>query len=276
VGYLYDCQHKHHPEFFSAAQRGVRDRAFALMLSRASVVFANAKAVVSDLQGFFPGGRAKLFSLPFAPLVGDEELARVAEDARQARQRTHGADYFIVCNQFWIHKDHATAFRAFARFVHGPASGNHRLVCTGLTEDCRVPGHFDRLKALVKELGIAERVDFTGYIDRAEQLALVHGSTALLQPTLFEGGPGGGAASDAIALGVPCILSDIPVNREVIHPFASFFRVGDPNSLADAMQRTVATPPQRPAIEILAAANRRHTYALGESLYGIAQAARAA
>ena len=42
------------------------------------------------------------------------------------------------------------------------------------------------------------------------------------------------------------------------------------------MQRTVATPPQRPAIEILVAANRRHTHALGESLYGIAQAARAA
>ena len=25
--------------------------------------------------------------------------------------------YFIICNQFWIHKDHGTAFKAFAEFL---------------------------------------------------------------------------------------------------------------------------------------------------------------
>lgn len=276
VGYLYDCQHRHHPEFFSAAERAVRDRNFELMLQRADVVFANARAVIADLQTFFPDGHSKLFSLPQAPLIRESELRRIGNDGDRGHLDVGESDYFIVCNQFWIHKDHQTAFRAFARFVAMPNRAACRLVCTGLTEDYRFPGHFGRLKALVEELGIADRVVFTGYIDRTEQLALVHSALAVLQPTLFEGGPGGGAASDALALGVPCILSDIPVNLELQDPLAFFFRVGNPESLAEALESVAASPPARPSKEALLDANLRHARLLGDSLVALATVARTA
>lgn len=276
VGYLYDCQHRHHPEFFSASERAVRDRNFELMLQRADVVFANARAVITDLQTFFPDGHAKLFSLPHAPLIRESELRRVGVDDDVGPVDVGESGYFIVCNQFWIHKDHETAFRAFARFVALPDRAACRLLCTGLTEDYRFPDHFGRLKALVAELGIADRVVFTGYIDRAEQLALVHGALAVLQPTLFEGGPGGGAASDALALGVPCVLSDIPVNLELQDALAFFFRVGNPESLAEAMESVAAHPPNRPSKEALLDANLRHARVLGDSLVALATVARTA
>ncbi len=58
---------------------------------------------------------------------------------------------------------------------------------------------------------------------------------ALLQPTLFEGGPGGGAVADALALGVRCIVSDIETNLEIENEKVSFFHTGSPNSLAEEM-----------------------------------------
>jgi glycosyltransferase involved in cell wall biosynthesis len=277
VGYLYDCQHRRHPEFFGAREIRMRDAAFERMLDRARIVFTNAKDVVSDLRTFFPGRATKLFSLPFAPQIQDDELARAAVGVDAARRATAcGERYFIICNQFWIHKDHATAFRAFARFLETPRHSGFRLVCTGLTEDYRFPGHFEGLKALIAGAGIADKVVFTGHIDKARQQSLLYGAAALVQPTLFEGGPGGGAASDAIALGVPCLLSDIPVNLELVDPLASFFKAGDPEALAAAMERVVSNPPQRPTREMLLEASRRYAQVLGASLLTLAQAARAA
>jgi glycosyltransferase involved in cell wall biosynthesis len=276
VGYLYDCQHKHYPQFFGSKEITRRDHAFTNMLSQCSVVFANAYDVVDDVRRWYPGGKAELFSLPFAPLILDEELARTVRDAPEIqRSVASGAPYFIICNQFWVHKDHATAYRAFARFSQDPTRRHWRLVCTGLTEDYRAPGYFAELEALVSKLGIAERVVFTGYIERSRQQALLYGAVALLQPTLFEGGPGGGAASDAIALGVPCVLSDIAVNRELSDPLALFFRVGDPASLALAMEEVIQRPSGRPTTARLLENSRNRARILGETLRALAEKALA-
>ena len=276
VGYLYDCQHKHLPKFFGQREITMRDRAFSRMLQRAPVVFANAEAVLADLRRWFPEGRSALFALPFAPLVAEQELrAALAGGVRADQEMLAGNPYFIVCNQFWVHKDHATAFRAFAAFVSSSSRGHWRLVCTGLTDDYRAPQYITELKVLITELGIADRVVFTGFIDRARQQSLLIGATALLQPTLFEGGPGGGAASDAIALGVPCVLSDIVVNRELSDPLATFFRVGDPASLAARMEAIAQQPPERPEISQLLAKSECSARRLGGTLYAIAEQALA-
>jgi glycosyltransferase involved in cell wall biosynthesis len=277
VGYLYDCQHKHLPEFFERGEIERRDRAFAEMLERAPVVFANAQSVIADLRHWFPGSRSSLAALPFAALVDEAELAAAVRNAPAAHERyTAGRPYFIICNQFWAHKDHATAFRAFAKFGASPLRERWRLVCTGLTEDYRAPDYFAGLLALVDELGLRDRIVFTGFIDRSLQQSLLFGAAALVQPTLFEGGPGGGAAADAIALGVPCLLSDIDPNRELSSPLATFFRVRDADALASAMETIAANPPVRPSTGQILASSRCYERRLGEALFSLAERALAA
>ena len=51
------------------------------------------------------------------------------------------------------------------------------------------------------ELGINDDVEIVGHIPKLDQIALLKNSIAVIQPTLFEGGPGGGSAYDAISLG---------------------------------------------------------------------------
>jgi glycosyltransferase involved in cell wall biosynthesis len=273
VGYLFDCQHKYYPEFFSGGEIAARDKAFESMLYEADVVIVNAKSVVADLEKFFPKKKAKLFSLPFSPLIRAGHLSEVMSRTQSAKNNfLTGNYYFIISNQFWIHKDHRTAFQAFAQVAHEPALREFKLVCTGLTEDYRFPGYFDELKLHLKNLGIQNRVIFTGYIDKLEQLALLNGAVALVQPTLFEGGPGGGAAFDALALGIPCLLSDIPVNLEINDPLVSFFKTRHVESLAKEMEHAATYCWSRQEVDMLIERSRQYARGLGLKLYEVANA----
>ncbi len=77
VGYLADCQHRHYPKFFSAHEIAFRDRYFSNMLSDANVVIVNSRDAAADLDSFFPEGGAKIFALPFAPLLRSDNICNI-------------------------------------------------------------------------------------------------------------------------------------------------------------------------------------------------------
>lgn len=231
VGYIFDFQHRHLPQFFTEQERTKRDRAFEKMLSSAKTVVVNARDVVNDIERYYPNRRARVFSMPFSPAPASDAFSVNVDDARQ-RHGVHGR-YFIVCNQFWKHKDHGTAFKAFA--VLAAQYPDLKLVCTGLTSDYRFPRHFSQLMGEAARDGIANRILPLGLIPKPDQLALIRGSVALIQPTLFEGGPGGGAVYDAVALGRRSIVSDIPINTEIEESTVTFFKASNVESLAAQM-----------------------------------------
>jgi len=244
VGYLYDFQHQHLPELFSAAERAGRDAEFARMLARAAVVICNSEAVRADAERFRPGCAGRIIALPFAPVPRREwfDLDVPAARLRHALPER----YFIICNQFWVHKDHATAIRAFAAFRAGGGDPDAALVCTGHPGDYRAPGHAAALRALIAELGLGGRVHLLGHLPKSEQIALLRGAIGVLQPTRFEGGRGGGAVLEALAMGVPALVSDIAVNREIVHAGCRFFATGDPAALAARMLELASHPAPRP------------------------------
>ncbi len=272
VGYVYDFQHHQLPHLFSAAERRQRDQEFAHMLDCAQVVIANARAVAADARAFRPHSRAHIVALPFSaapvPAWLDTDVG--------ATQRRHGIDapYFIVCNQFWVHKDHRTAFAAFAEVAAShPAL---RLVCTGATTDPRQPNLLAELMDLVRARGVAERVHVLGLVPKREQIALLRGALAVLQPTYCEGGPGGGAVYDAVSLGVPALVSDIAVNREIDEPGVSFFPVGQAPALAAAMHERCRLGPAQPvAAAMLLERGRQRRACCGEALREAIERARA-
>lgn len=235
VGYVFDFQHKYLPYFFTKAERYKRDQAFSRMLDTADAVIVNAQAVANDIEDFYPNHRAKVFVMPFSPAISSDSFSEKPEDVA-IRYKINGP-YFIVCNQFWKHKDHETVFNAFASISH--RHPDLSLVCTGAESDYRFPDHFSRLMAKARNDGINQRLYCLGLIPKADQLALLRGAVALIQPTLFEGGPGGGAVYDAVSLGQRSIVSDISVNMEIEDPTVTFFKAGDLNSLAFVMEDTL-------------------------------------
>jgi glycosyltransferase involved in cell wall biosynthesis len=94
-----------------------------------------------------------------------------------------------------------------------------------------------------------------------------------VQPTLFEGGPGGGATFDAVALGIPSLLSDIPVNLEISDPLVRFFKTSNAESLAEKMMEIPANPPIRRNDVFLQEKSDHYARELGLSLCELANAA---
>lgn len=238
AGYIYDFQHRYLPDFFTEEEIRRRNAAFLEMTTKARAVVVNSKKVESDIRKFIPDATAKVFAMPFAPFLDPNWM--LSEDGVAARQL---APYFMICNQFWIHKDHKTAMRAFAQIAKDYPNVN--LMCTGSMNDYRAPDYVSALLGEIGRLGIGRRVKLLGMVPKAKQMQLLRNSLALIQPTLFEGGPGGGAVYDAVALGVPALVSNIEVNREVDCGDVRFFEAGNPDELAQLMRDLLDGKPLR-------------------------------
>ena len=200
IGYISDLQHKRMPHWFKGVERWHRDRVFSKILADAPAVVVNAAAVVQDIKEFYPNHRARLFALPFCPPLNLKRLSN-ASDPEVCAAYQLPASYFMISNQFWIHKSHETAFMAL-RLVRDAGQDVH-LVCTGSTCDYRWPKHFDNLKAIIEKYNLRDYVHILGLIPKGDQLAIMRASRAVIQPTLFEGGPGGGSVHDAVSTRTP-------------------------------------------------------------------------
>lgn len=249
IGYIYDLQHKHYPDYFSPSDIRSRDENFMRILMSADSIIVNAKAVAEDVEKYYGPYKQKITALPFSAAPKPEWL-RCDIEAALKKYRIDRR-YFIVSNQFWLHKRHEVAIQAFALIA--TENSDIDLVFTGDTRDWRQPSRLDDLRRLTHTLGVAERVHILGLVPKLDQIALMRGAIALLQPTSFEGGPGGGSVFDAIALGVPTIVSDIPVNREISELVSIFFVLDDADSAAHAMLTILQNgrPVQMSADELL-------------------------
>jgi glycosyltransferase involved in cell wall biosynthesis len=263
LAYAYDFQHKYFPENFTPQSRRSRDKHFAELLTQARAVIVNSRATANDIGQYVPQATACIFTLPFAPAPRPNWL----KDEPEILSRYEIAQpYFIISNQFWAHKNHATAFEAFRLIA--TANRSLSLVCTGLTDGSTDPAYFPGLLAFLKKAGLEHRVRILGLIPKRDQIGLMKHACAVVQPTLFEGGPGGGAVYDAVSLGVPAIVSDIPVNRELPNASGiSFFPARDAVALAKWMETQLTAPRKKIPREELMSAGQRYRAACGEVLW---------
>jgi len=266
IGYLLDFQHMHLPHLFSRWNRVYRRHTFTALMREARAILVNARAVEFDALQFYPHSHARITPLPFAPSLRKEWLAVDPDGAR--RRFGIPERYFIICNQFWVHKDHQTAFRAFAAVLQAlpVAERPIALVCTGSMHDYRAPQHIGQLRDLLDQLAITGSVHLLGHVAKEEQIALLRGAVCAVQPTLFEGGPGGGAIYEAVALGVPSIVSDIPVNREVDDERVRYFPPQNPDELARLMLEALRQPRVAVDDSQLLARSATRVRKLGETL----------
>ncbi|MBN2576663.1 MAG: glycosyltransferase [Deltaproteobacteria bacterium] len=273
LGYLYDFQHRHLPHLFRAEERAGRDAHFAAMARQARYVLVNSRAVADDCRRFLGPGGATFVPLPFGaapkPDWFADEPGRLAKYGLPER-------YFLVSNQFWTHKNHRVVFEALR--LLGPTAGV-AVVCTGSTLDARDRGYFPSLRRFLDESGISSRVRILDCIPKRDQIEIMKRAIAVVQPTLSEGGPGGGAVYDAVSLGVPALVSDIPVNRELEGQGLEiqFFEPSRADALAALMLDHARNPRrQRKDAATLLAEGRQRRRAVGAVLLETMRAAGAA
>jgi glycosyltransferase involved in cell wall biosynthesis len=177
--------------------------------------------------------------------------------------------FFLVCNQFWRHKNHAVIFEALRilkdRGVRPP------VLCTGALHDYRNAAFAKEIETKLRKYDLESQVTLLGLVSRERQLALMRRTIAMIQPSLFEGWST--VVEDIRALGRPSFLSDLDVHREQNPPGAKFFSPHDAESLAKLMADAWAeypSGPDRAAEERALAATRERFIAIGHEILNIA------
>ena len=268
IGYVADYQHRHLPHLFSADDLARRDKQFGALIASSDVMVTTSRAATEDMRRFTPEPLPELHTLPVSPSLNQAWL----EDRTDVLS-AYGirGPYFIVCNQFWMHKDHFTVFRALAEIA--AQRPDVSLVCTGNTSDYRNPTFFGTLQAEAASLGLGSRLRILGRIPKRDQIELLKHAVAVIQATHFEGAPGGGSAAEAIALGQRLLISDLPINREIEEGDIRFFPRGDHAALAHLMVEALDEMPSRRDPAGLIARSEARLHRNGEAIWVAIRAA---
>lgn len=100
-------------------------------------------------------------------------------------------------------------------------------------------GEVDRYRAEAERFGIADRVQFTGWVDDLATQSLLERADVLVLPSHYEGLPM--AMIEAMAFGLAIVITPVGAIPEVVRDGedALLVPVGDPRRLAEALERAV-------------------------------------
>lgn len=139
--------------------------------------------------------------------------------------------YVLYVGNAYPHKNLDTLLTAFVLLRKKKTSANTKLVLVG-NDDF----FYRRLKAKAATLGLHDDVVFFGQANDSELFHLYTYARAFVFPSLMEGF--GLPALEALSLGCPVIVSDIPVFHEILGDTARYVDPRDPAAIAGAISDT--------------------------------------
>ncbi len=230
--WLADLQTYHLPENFSKKELRVHHNLKLKIIKGKHDIVLCSQWCIDDFNKIFPLHQSRMHKLTFTTAHPDFSDINIAD-----LKKKYNVDrpYFIVSNQFWIHKNHIAVLKALnelkKEFPH--------LLCI-ITGNQKVSSDKSKnyvagLMDYVTENQLANNVFFLGLIPREDQLSLMKNSIAIIQPSFFESW--NTTVEDAKLLGKYIILSDLAVHKEQISENVHFFAPNDIKELVRAMKK---------------------------------------
>jgi glycosyltransferase involved in cell wall biosynthesis len=231
--WIPDFQHRYLSHLFSPEELQKRTQTHDLMANSGSCMVLSSQDAQNDFNKFHSEAKCEVQLLRFQSIFGTDDIA---ESPSLAKYET-SKPYFLICNQFWMHKNHIAVFKALRKLKE--LKGTFKILMTGAFHDHRNSSYTDQLKAYIEENELDDFCSFLGFIDRSDQLLLMSRCRALIQPSLFEGWST--VNEDAKRLGVPVVASNINVHVEQLGQSGMYFDPDDEESLSKHIKKLLDT-----------------------------------
>jgi glycosyltransferase involved in cell wall biosynthesis len=231
AAWIFDFQHKYLAKYFSKKEIFIRNRHFGNIAKYASEVIVSSKCAQRDFHEFFPQAASKSRVLPFRSVPSPEWFDGNPKDVQNKYSLPD--KFFIVCNQFWQHKNHLAILESMNLLKMEAV--RPMVVCTGHLQDYRRSGYYDEVLKTIRRYDLKEQIMILGLVPKIDQIQLLRRSIAVIQPSLFEGWST--VVEEARCFGKPIILSDISVHLEQNPPNCEYYDRNSPYSLAEVMAK---------------------------------------
>ena len=233
ISWIPDFQHIRMPQYFNQSEIQERNKQFRRLANESHRIIVSSNDALRDFAAFAPDAvdKARVLQFVSCPGVGSQILPL------DQLNKFYGVDrpYFHLPNQFWTHKNHAVVIEALS--ILKKRDINVLVLATGNTLDHRDPLHFGRLTERAKQLGVDDRFRTLGIVPLPVLHSLMRNAIALINPSNFEGWST--TVEESKSLGLPIVLSDIPVHIEQAPPFGRYFKAGSAEDLAEALEKSL-------------------------------------
>lgn len=229
IGWIPDFQHKHLPKFFSTREYEAREKDFNTLCRKSKTVILSSYDAKKDLETFLSefGDKARVLNfVAHNPSILNEPSRSTLEEKYQFKGR-----YIYVPNQFWEHKNHRLIIEAlnYLKYYNKKIT----VISSGRTHDYRNAGYFTNLMKDAEKYGVLDMFKILGVVPYADVVGLMRNSTAVLNPSLFEGWST--SVEEAKSMGKKVILSNINVHLEQNPSGAYYFDPHSANDLANIL-----------------------------------------
>lgn len=229
---VLDLEHRMKPWFPEVSARGEwehRERHYRRYLPKATRVIVPGETGREQVVRFF--GVDASNCLPLKHPTPDFALQAAEHEPRPeelVRRRGIELPYLLYPAQFWAHKNHAAVLDALAELRSRGDSMS--LVLVGSDK-----GQLAHVRRQIDERDLDDAVHVLGYVDEDELIGLYQHARALVYLSRF--GPENLPPLEALALGCPAIVADVPGAAEQLGDAALIVDPDDPAAVADAVQR---------------------------------------
>ena len=237
IATVWDTCHRDDPEFPEVRWNRTletRDKNNQAILPRATAIFVESELGRHHIVQRYGIDEARVHVMPLqAALATRVYAASDTVDSTTDIREQYRLDtpYVFYPAQFWAHKNHVYLLNGLKALEerHGITIG---AIFSGSDK-----GNRQHVQNRARELGLADRVRFIGFVPNEQIPQLYRQSIALVMPTYF--GPTNLPPLEAFTLGVPVLYSDKPGLREQVGDAGLLMDLTNPESMAHHLKTLI-------------------------------------
>ncbi len=225
---VWDLQHRLQPYFPETSLSGQwesREKYYAKVLRRATVVITGTEVGKAEIENFYQVPKDRIKVIPF---FTPRFISNPTLTCDVLTKYSIPKQYLFYPAQFWPHKNHVGLLLA-VKCLKEQHDLEFPLVLVGSNQ-----GNESYVKEMVQELGLSNQVHFLGFVPQCDMPDLYQNAFALSFTSFF--GPDNLPPLEAMSLGCPVIAAAVSGANEQLGNAALLVDPKQPEEIAGAIK----------------------------------------